>query len=88
MATQLTDQQVQAIQITERVASVFSLLGIFFVLFTFLFSEHFKKPINRLIYFASWGNLGVNIASLISENGPAAGQRSSLCQTQAFLIQM
>ena len=88
MALQLTDNQLQAIQITERTTSVFSLLGIFFVLFTFSFSRHFNKPINRLIFYASWGNLGVNIASLISESGPAAGQTSSLCQSQAFLIQM
>ena len=75
-------------QVTERVASIFSLLGIFFILSTFLLGRGFDKPINRLIFFASWSNLGMNIATLIAEAGVDAGINSSLCQFQAFAIQM
>lgn len=88
MALSLTPSQLNAMQITERVSSIFSLLGILFILSTFLLARGFDKPINRLIFFASWSNLGMNIASLIAEDGVVAGQNSSLCQFQAFAIQM
>lgn len=75
-------------QITERISSSFSLVGIFFILSTFMLERGFDEPINRLIFFASWSNLGMNVASLISLDGIAAGGDSSLCQFQAFAIQM
>lgn len=80
--------QINVMHVTERVTSIFSLLGIFFILSTFLLGHGFDKPINRLIFFASWSNLGMNIAALIAEDGPRAGQNSSLCQFQAWAIQM
>ena len=46
------------------------------------------RPINRQIFYASIANLFVNIAGFISEAGPVAGQSSSLCQFQAFVVQM
>ena len=55
---------------------------------TFILSSKFRKPVNRLIFYASWGNLLGNIATLISQDGVRAGQNSALCQVQAFLIQM
>ncbi|KAL9119356.1 MAG: hypothetical protein Q9187_004092 [Circinaria calcarea] len=84
----LTESQKGAIVVTERVASAVSIVGIFFILVTYLFSSSFDKPINRLIFFATWGNLGATVAALISENGPNAGPNSSLCQFQAFLVQI
>lgn len=86
--------QLSAMVITERVGSCVSLAGIFFVITTFMFSSHFNKPINRLIFFASFGNIGSNIASLISEAGPTSAlsgtgtHATPLCQFQAFLVQM
>lgn len=88
MGATLTEDQTRTVVIVERVSSVLSLIGIFFILSTFLLSSSFNKPINRLVFFASWGNMGMNIATLISEDGPAAGANSPLCQFQAFLIQM
>ncbi|KAK4696564.1 hypothetical protein P7C71_g1385, partial [Lecanoromycetidae sp. Uapishka_2] len=88
MAVELTAGQNNAFAITERVTSIFSLLGIFFILSTFLLGRGFDKPINRLVFAASWSNLGMNIAALIAEDGVAAGAKSSLCQFQAFAIQM
>ena len=87
MAVKATPSQVNAMMITERVTSIFSLLGILFILSTFLLGRGFDKPINRLFFFASFSNLGMNIASLIAEQGVSAGQNSSLCQFQAFAIQ-
>ena len=87
MAVEASPDQVNAMVITERVTSVFSLLGIFFILSTFLLGRGFDKPINRLIFFASWSNLGTNVAALIAQNGIIAGANSALCQFQAFAIQ-
>jgi len=88
MAVKATSDQTNVMAVTERVTSIFSLLGILFILSTFLLGRGFDKPINRLVFFASWSNLGMNIAALIAEDGIAAGRTSSLCQFQAFAIQM
>ena len=84
----LNDSQTQALVITERINAVVSLLGIAFILSTYLFTPYFNKPINRLVFYATWGNLGSHVASLISEAGPNAGPNAPLCQFQAFLVQM
>ena len=84
----LTQNQLDSFTITERITSIFSLVGIFFILSTFLLGRGFNKPINRLVFAASWSNLGMNIATLIARDGIDAGQDSSLCQFQAFAIQM
>jgi hypothetical protein len=84
----MTDSQYVAIVLTERVNSCLSIAGIIFVIFTYMFARGFDKPINRLIFFASFGNLGSNIAALISETGPNSGTDSAVCQFEAFLVQM
>ena len=76
-----------AVEITEKVCSVFSLLGTSFIITTFLSDKSFHKPINRLVFFAAWGNIMSNIATLISTAGIRLGPDYSLCQFQAFLIQ-
>ena len=84
----LTPQQVNALSVTERVNSCISLVGIFFILVTYLAHPSFNKPINRLIFFATWANLGTCIAALISSYGYAYGNEAPLCKFQAFLVQM
>ena len=88
MGKALSSSQLSALQITERLTSALSLLGFFFVVITYLFCAGFKKPINRLIFYAAWSNLGTTIAGLIAHEGLHAGQGSALCQFQAFAIQM
>ena len=80
--------QENAIIITERVASAFSVVGSMFVAITFLTSKRFRKPINRLLFYATIGNLCMNMGTFISFAGIYAGKNSSLCQFQGFLIQM
>ncbi|KAL8669762.1 MAG: hypothetical protein Q9168_005656 [Polycauliona sp. 1 TL-2023] len=72
-SARLTTGQTHALMVTERIVSVFSIFGILFILITFYFLSSFNKPINRLVFYASFGNLGMNIACLISENGISAG---------------
>ena len=84
----LTPRQEEILEITERVCSVVSVLGCSFIFLTFLASPNFRRPINRLVFYASWGNLLCNVATLISLAGVKLGQNSALCQIQAFLIQL
>lgn len=82
---QRTDLQV--ISIIERAGSVLSLLGCFFVILTFCCFRGFHKPVNRLVFYATFGNMMTNIGTLMSRsyvNSPD----SAGCQLQSFLIQM
>ena len=74
--------------VTERIGAVLSIFAIAFIVLTYSLASGFCKPINRLIFYTSWGNLGVCLVALISENGPEAGQNSPLCQIQGFLVQV
>jgi|ERR1700722_1388453 hypothetical protein len=82
-----TDHQIRAIEIAERVGSVLSLVGAGFIITTFLSHKSFHKPINRLVFYAAWGNIMSNVGTLLSTSGINLGVNSSLCQFQAFLIQ-
>lgn len=88
MTTSLTPSQLKSLELTERIASAFSLVGTSFILFTFVYSPAFRKPINRIIFYASWGNTLCNVATLMSLSGIRAGPNSHLCQFQGFLIQL
>ena len=88
MAPTLTLEQHRVMVLTERITASLSIIGILFIIFTYLFSSSFSKPINRLVFYASWGNLGLCIVALISMNGPDAGQDSALCQFQGFMAQL
>lgn len=88
MTGPLTADQLRSLELTERIASCLSLAGTMFVMITFLYSSAFRKPINRLIFYATWGNTICNAATLMSQSGMRAGKNSPLCQIQGFLIQM
>ncbi|KAL8791871.1 MAG: hypothetical protein Q9195_005533 [Heterodermia aff. obscurata] len=88
MAGHAKDTPMPALETIERIASSFSLVGTLIIFVTFASSSDFRKPINRLIFYASWGNTLCSIASMISQSGIRDGQASPLCQFQAFLIQM
>ena len=84
----LTPSQHNAVVVTTRVASIPSLLGTVFILSTFLLGRGFDKPINRLIFLASWSNLGLSFGVFISDDSVQAGANSSLCQFQAWDFQL
>ncbi|KAI1799824.1 family A G protein-coupled receptor-like protein [Daldinia bambusicola] len=87
MGRELTVGELEAISIIERVGSVFSLTGSLFVILTFLFSKAFHKPINRLVFYASFGNMMSNVGTLMSRRF-VTDIDSFGCQYQGFLIQM
>ncbi|KAL8989607.1 MAG: hypothetical protein Q9169_008323 [Polycauliona sp. 2 TL-2023] len=88
MAPSLTQEQSLVMALTERIISSASVVGILFIILTYMFSSAFSKPINRLVFYASWGNLGLCIVALISMDGPDAGEDSALCQFQGFMAQL
>ncbi|ORY09186.1 hypothetical protein BCR34DRAFT_602979 [Clohesyomyces aquaticus] len=85
----LTPDQMLALQISERTMSCMSLLGSLFIMGTFLRWHFFRKPINRLVFFASFGNVLSNVATLISTTAIPEATRgfSTLCEFQGTLIQ-
>lgn len=83
----LTIDQQAAISAIERAGSVLSILGCVFIIITFSVSKAFHKPINRLVFYASFGNLMTNVATLMARDFVLLGD-SVGCQFQAFLIQM
>ncbi|KAJ4414537.1 hypothetical protein N0V82_007883 [Gnomoniopsis sp. IMI 355080] len=83
----ITEEQLQAFTIVERVASIPSLLGCVLILTSFCMSKAFHKPINRLVFYASIGNLMTNVSTIIARSYIGDGN-SAGCQLQAFLIQM
>ncbi|CAN8095181.1 unnamed protein product [Discula destructiva] len=86
-AQEITQDELRSVDIVERVASVFSLLGCIFVIMSFSFSKAFHKPINRLVFYASIGNMMTNVATLMARTYVGI-PGSAGCQLQAFLIQM
>lgn len=84
---ELTPQDLNDFVTVERVCSTLSLMGCLFIAVTFLGSKAFHKPINRLVFFASMGNVFTNVATIISRSA-LRDVNGGLCQFQAFLIQM
>lgn len=73
--------------VIERTCSVLSLVGCVFIIVTFCVSDAFHKPINRLVFYASFGNMMTNVATLMARIYIPFPE-SAGCQFQAFLIQM
>ncbi|KAH8698397.1 hypothetical protein BGW36DRAFT_376004 [Talaromyces proteolyticus] len=84
----LTEDQLFAISVTERVCSAISLTSACAAMSTYLICKKCRKPIiNRLIFYALLGNIVLDVATLIARSAIPQGTQSSLCQIQAFLIQ-
>lgn len=86
-AKELTPAELRGFITLERICSTLSLMGCLFIAVTFLSSKAFHKPINRLVFYASMGNIFNNIATIISRSA-LDNPNGGLCQFQAFLIQM
>lgn len=80
-------QQTTAISITERVSSAVSVAASCIIISTFVGFKSFRKPINRLVFYASFGNILANVGTLVSESAVQKGHNSALCQFQGFMIQ-
>lgn len=83
----ITPEQLRDFTVIERVCSVFSLLGCSFIIATFIWCSSFRKPITRLVFYASLGNVMTNVATLMARSY-VESPLSAGCQFQGFLIQM
>jgi hypothetical protein len=84
----LTDHELAAITVAERTNSILSVIGTAVVIGTFLSSQAFRKPINRVVFYASWANILTNVGTLISRSAIVRGDQGiTLCRFQAFIIQ-
>ncbi|KAJ6783200.1 hypothetical protein PWT90_01240 [Aphanocladium album] len=83
----LTESELRAVTAIERSCSVVSVLACLFTILTFCTSRRFHKPINRLVFYASFGNLMTSVATLMSRDF-TDDILSPGCQVQGFLIQM
>ncbi|KJZ79348.1 hypothetical protein HIM_01499 [Hirsutella minnesotensis 3608] len=84
---ELTMDQRNSISVIERACSVLSLVGCIFIVVTFCSSSGFHKPINRLVFYASFGNILSNVGTLMS-HAYLDNLNSFGCQFQSFLIQL
>lgn len=84
----LTEQQLDAITAAERANSILSLIGTTIVISTFLSFQAFRKPINRVVFYASWANILTNVGTLISRSAIVRGENGiAFCKFQALIIQ-
>jgi hypothetical protein len=79
-------ENLSALSAIERTGSAVSLAGSLFVIATFCASPEFRKPINRLVFYASFGNLMTTIGTLMA-TAFTDDPLSPGCQIQGFLIQ-
>ncbi|EOD52424.1 putative g-protein coupled receptor protein [Neofusicoccum parvum UCRNP2] len=85
----MTPTQELVIESVARTTSAISLAGCLFILLTFALFPAFRKPINRLIVYASIGNILTNSATVVSVAAiPRHGASLALCRFQGFFIQM
>ncbi|CCC12726.1 hypothetical protein SMACR_05685 [Sordaria macrospora] len=84
----LTAEDTESVVVIERVCSILSLLGGLFVIISFSVSEAFRqRAINRMVFFATFGNMLTNVATLMTTSFTDA-TNSFGCQLQGFLIQV
>ncbi|UNI16419.1 hypothetical protein JDV02_002852 [Purpureocillium takamizusanense] len=81
----LTGDQIAVLNIILQVGSALSIAGCIFIIGTFCFCDAFHRPINRLVFYASFGNLMASVGFMMA--GSYLDQPLSAgCQTQAFLL--
>ena len=81
----LNPSQIATIVATERSFSVLSITASLFVIASFLGSNLFQTPINRLIFYAAWGNILGDVAIIVARTG-INNEDGALCQWQGFMI--
>jgi hypothetical protein len=85
----LTGGQLRGVEVATRTSSVVSILGSLFIISSYLYFPYFRRPTTRLIFYATWGNIITNAATLVSVSAipTVPSSASTLCQGQSFLIQ-
>jgi hypothetical protein len=83
----LSPHQIATLITIERCTASISVFSTLLLLGTFVFAKEFRTLSNTLLFYASFANLGANIAALIG--GSALNDLGGgLCQLQGFLLEM
>ncbi|CAG1967279.1 unnamed protein product [Fusarium graminearum] len=85
MASELSPVDVRVIAVIQQVCSVLSIIGCLFIIGTFCLCDAFHKPINRLVFYASFGNMIASICFILADSFVKVPEGTG-CQAQAFLI--
>lgn len=85
MASELSPIDVRVIAVIQQVCSVLSIIGCLFIIGTFCLCDAFHKPINRLVFYASFGNMIASICFILADSFIKVPEGTG-CQAQAFLI--
>ncbi|KKZ64621.1 hypothetical protein EMCG_09475 [[Emmonsia] crescens] len=85
--TALSPRQLHAMESSARAMSAVSISASFLVIASFLWGKLFQTPVNRLMFYATWGNVLANIGTMIGRSGITRGDDSGICRCQAFLLQ-
>lgn len=80
--------QLKTLALLERVGGSISLVSVLIIFVTYGLIARLRNPRNTFIVFASIANVGASIGCIISQDGLRAGQDSTLCRVQSFLIHL
>lgn len=84
----MTDEDFRTYEKIARATSIVSIACTIFVIATFAAFPYFRKPINRLIIYASVGNILCNVATIINVSAiPSFGGSIESCRFQGFFMQ-
>jgi hypothetical protein len=87
-AQTLSSPQIAVIISLERAGATLSMVGVVLIFITFATFKRIRTVPNLFILFASVANVGASIACIMGYDGITAGLDSSLCQAQAFLLEL
>lgn len=84
----LTPNEIKVVVALEKAGASLSMIGITMIFIAYWVFKRIRTVPNLFIMFASIANIGASIACLMGYDGIIAGVDTSLCQTQAFLLEM
>jgi hypothetical protein len=64
-----SEEQLDILNDLVRASSAVSFVGCILLITSFIWEPACRKPINRLAFFAAWGNLIVLVATVIGDAG-------------------
>jgi len=83
----LTKAQIDTLITIERTTGSISVTSTLFFITTFICIKKLRTLSNTLLFYASFANLGANVAALIGDSA-LSHPDGGLCQFQGFLLEM
>ncbi len=83
-----TETQIRILEILERTGACLSLVSVLSIFLAYGLFPRLRTVPNTFIVFASFANTGACAAAIIAYDGIRAGDRSSLCQAQGFMLEL